>query len=248
MRSGSAPGSGTSSRTRDVTRIDPRSEDALERALRLVGCATTEERRVKIGITCYPTYGGSGAVATELGIALAARGHEVHFITYQQPFRLPVVPAARLLPRSGRAAVSAVRVSRRTISRSRCACTRWCAITISNCSTCTTPSRTRPARGSRARCSRTGPRACASSPRSTAPTSRSSGRTRASRRSRNSRSSAPTGSRRSPSTCARRRTRAFGCSACAVDVIPNFIDPARLRSRALPAAPARAGRRRRRRS
>ncbi|HKG94803.1 MAG TPA: N-acetyl-alpha-D-glucosaminyl L-malate synthase BshA [Gemmatimonadaceae bacterium] len=44
---------------------------------------------MKIGITCYPTYGGSGAVATELGIALAARGHEVHFITYQQPFRLP---------------------------------------------------------------------------------------------------------------------------------------------------------------
>ena len=44
---------------------------------------------MKIGITCYPTYGGSGAVATELGIALAANGHEVHFITYQQPFRLP---------------------------------------------------------------------------------------------------------------------------------------------------------------
>jgi len=44
---------------------------------------------VKIGITCYPTYGGSGALATELGIALAERGHEVHFITYQQPFRLP---------------------------------------------------------------------------------------------------------------------------------------------------------------
>jgi len=44
---------------------------------------------VKIGITCYPTYGGSGAVATELGIALARRGHEVHFITYKQPFRLP---------------------------------------------------------------------------------------------------------------------------------------------------------------
>jgi len=44
---------------------------------------------VKIGITCYPTYGGSGAVATELGIALAERGHEVHFITYKQPFRLP---------------------------------------------------------------------------------------------------------------------------------------------------------------
>ncbi len=44
---------------------------------------------MKIGITCYPTYGGSGAMATELGIALARRGHEIHFITYQQPFRLP---------------------------------------------------------------------------------------------------------------------------------------------------------------
>lgn len=44
---------------------------------------------MKIGITCYPTYGGSGAVATELGIALADRGHEVHFISYRQPFRLP---------------------------------------------------------------------------------------------------------------------------------------------------------------
>ena len=44
---------------------------------------------MNVGITCYPTYGGSGAVATELGIALARRGHEVHFVTYQQPFRLP---------------------------------------------------------------------------------------------------------------------------------------------------------------
>ncbi len=44
---------------------------------------------MNIGITCYPTYGGSGAMATELGIALAHRGHEIHFITYRQPFRLP---------------------------------------------------------------------------------------------------------------------------------------------------------------
>lgn len=44
---------------------------------------------MKIGISCYPVYGGSGVVATELGIELAARGHEVHFITYAQPFRLP---------------------------------------------------------------------------------------------------------------------------------------------------------------
>lgn len=43
---------------------------------------------MKIGITCYPTYGGSGVVGTELGIELAARGHEVHFIAYQQPIRL----------------------------------------------------------------------------------------------------------------------------------------------------------------
>lgn len=43
---------------------------------------------MKIGITCYPTYGGSGVVATELGIELAARGHQVHFIAYSQPFRL----------------------------------------------------------------------------------------------------------------------------------------------------------------
>jgi len=43
---------------------------------------------MKIGITCYPTYGGSGAVATELGMALAQRGHEVHFVTYKVPFRL----------------------------------------------------------------------------------------------------------------------------------------------------------------
>lgn len=44
---------------------------------------------MKIGISCYPVYGGSGVVATELGLELARRGHEVHFITYAQPFRLP---------------------------------------------------------------------------------------------------------------------------------------------------------------
>jgi len=43
---------------------------------------------MKIGITCYPTYGGSGVVATELGLELAHRGHEVHFISYAQPIRL----------------------------------------------------------------------------------------------------------------------------------------------------------------
>jgi N-acetyl-alpha-D-glucosaminyl L-malate synthase BshA len=43
---------------------------------------------MKIGITCYPTYGGSGVVATELGIELSKRGHEVHFISYSVPMRL----------------------------------------------------------------------------------------------------------------------------------------------------------------
>jgi N-acetyl-alpha-D-glucosaminyl L-malate synthase BshA len=43
---------------------------------------------MKIGIVCYPTYGGSGVVATELGIGLAKKGHEVHFITYRRPVRL----------------------------------------------------------------------------------------------------------------------------------------------------------------
>lgn len=43
---------------------------------------------MRIGITCYPTYGGSGIVATELGRELASRGHEVHFISYAQPIRL----------------------------------------------------------------------------------------------------------------------------------------------------------------
>jgi L-malate glycosyltransferase len=43
---------------------------------------------LKIGIVCYPTYGGSGVVATELGKALADKGHEIHFITYSQPVRL----------------------------------------------------------------------------------------------------------------------------------------------------------------
>ncbi|NNE35294.1 MAG: N-acetyl-alpha-D-glucosaminyl L-malate synthase BshA, partial [Rhodothermales bacterium] len=43
---------------------------------------------MRIGITCYPVFGGSGVVATELGIALAERGHQIHFIAYSMPFRL----------------------------------------------------------------------------------------------------------------------------------------------------------------
>ena len=51
---------------------------------------------VNVGITCYPTYGGSGIVATELGLELATRGHEVHFISYANPIRLdPGIPRIR---------------------------------------------------------------------------------------------------------------------------------------------------------
>jgi len=52
-----------------------------------------DNETMRIGITCYPTYGGSGIVATELGLELANRGHEVHFITYANPIRLdPGIP------------------------------------------------------------------------------------------------------------------------------------------------------------
>src|SRR3954465_3775103 len=44
---------------------------------------------LKIGITCYPSVGGSGILATALGEDLARRGHEIHFISYERPFRLP---------------------------------------------------------------------------------------------------------------------------------------------------------------
>lgn len=46
---------------------------------------------MKIAIVCYPTFGGSGVVATELGLELAQRGHEIHFITYRQPVRLALL-------------------------------------------------------------------------------------------------------------------------------------------------------------
>lgn len=48
---------------------------------------------MKIGIVCYPTFGGSGVVATELGLELSRKGHEVHFITYRQPVRLELLSA-----------------------------------------------------------------------------------------------------------------------------------------------------------
>ena len=52
---------------------------------------------MKIGIVCYPTFGGSGVVATELGIELSKKGHEIHFITYSQPVRLDALSKNCLL-------------------------------------------------------------------------------------------------------------------------------------------------------
>ncbi|HYC69878.1 MAG TPA: glycosyltransferase, partial [Opitutaceae bacterium] len=53
---------------------------------------------LKVGITCYPSVGGSGILASELGDELAQRGHEVHFISYEQPFRMPVGPRVHFHP------------------------------------------------------------------------------------------------------------------------------------------------------
>ena len=47
-----------------------------------------DEHKLRIGITCYPTYGGSGVLATELGKKLATQGHEIHFVSYALPYRL----------------------------------------------------------------------------------------------------------------------------------------------------------------
>jgi N-acetyl-alpha-D-glucosaminyl L-malate synthase BshA len=52
-------------------------------------CPSVVRNQMKIGITCYPSVGGSGILATGLGEELARRGHEVHFISYERPFRLP---------------------------------------------------------------------------------------------------------------------------------------------------------------
>ena len=170
------------------------------------------------------------------------RGHEIHFITYQQPFRLPVVPAADLLPRGGRRPLSAVRVSavrpraRGAHARGRAdARARPAARALRHPARDERVDRARDARARRGRTSR-----C--SPRCTAPTSPSSGRIRRSTPSPSSRSRSRTGSRpcrdylRSETQA---RVRLHGCR---IEVIPNFIDPDGLRPVALRAAAPRAGR------
>jgi L-malate glycosyltransferase len=70
-------------KTQKVNRRSGRAIESVISDTLLAGAQT-----MKIGITCYPTYGGSGVVATELGLELGQRGHQVHFISYSQPIRL----------------------------------------------------------------------------------------------------------------------------------------------------------------
>ena len=97
---------------------------------------------MKIGITCYPTYGGSGVVATELGLELAQRGHDIHFISYAQPIRLtepqPHIHFMKLRFRAIRCSTTL-----RTILRWPHAWRKWRNCMTSTCCTCTTQSRTR---------------------------------------------------------------------------------------------------------
>src|ERR1700692_2192390 len=65
-----------------------KSATTVHSSHRITGTTRRRPAHMKIGITCYPTYGGSGVVATELGLELAQRGHEIHFISYAQPIRL----------------------------------------------------------------------------------------------------------------------------------------------------------------
>ena len=109
---------------------------------------------MNIGITCYPTYGGSGIVATELGLELATRGHEVHFITYANPD--PPGSRACRASTTTKSRSPTIRCSntRRTAWRWPRAWRRWRRATSSTCCTCITPFRIRSRPCWRSRCSR----------------------------------------------------------------------------------------------
>jgi N-acetyl-alpha-D-glucosaminyl L-malate synthase BshA len=72
----------------DISKRFPRNQNGLNPVKPENRKKTNPVEKMKIGIVCYPTFGGSGVVATELGKALAKKGHPVHFITYNQPSRL----------------------------------------------------------------------------------------------------------------------------------------------------------------
>ena len=149
--------------------------------------------RMKIGITCYPTYGGSGAVATELGLELARRGHEVHFITYDSPVPPPRIRRADLLP-SGRDPDGPLSAVRPLPLHARAGVQAARGGAAGRARPPARPLR-HPARHHRVprpRDARAASGRSRSSPRCTAPTSRWWARSRASTRSPSSRSSRPT--------------------------------------------------------
>ena len=126
---------------------------------------------MRIGITCYPTYGGSGVVATELGIELAAKGHEVHFISYSQPFRLNGRDEGIFyheVPVSSYPLFEFPPYDLALASRMAEVADFYRSI----CCTCTTPFPIRSARCWPARCSPPRAAACRLSPRCTEPTLR----------------------------------------------------------------------------
>ena len=177
---------------------------------------------MRIGITCYPTYGGSGIVATELGLELAARGHEIHFITYANPIRLD--------PGTPRIHYHEVEVSNYPLfqyppyclalaSRMAEVAERYDLDLLHvhyaiphSISAMLAQQMLAPAA-----------RVCRSSPLCTAPTSRWWERTAPTSRSPSSRSSNPTGSPPSASTCAATRSTS-SASRTKSDVIHNFVN------------------------
>ena len=196
---------------------------------------------MNVGITCYPTYGGSGIVATELGLELANRGHEVHFITYANPIRLDPGHPADSLPRGGSLELSAVPVSAvlpgaglahgggggGLRARSAARALRHPAFHLGAAGAADAARR-------RAR--------CPSSPRCTAPISRWWASTAPISRSRNSPSSNRTASPRSATICGSRRWT-FSAWHNEIRVIKNFVNcdlyqPDEQKTRAARFAPA----------
>src|SRR4051794_6793048 len=84
---GCGPASATPSPSTPMTH--PSSTPCRGWCVPRTGSNMPASRPLRIGITCYPSVGGSGILATSLGIDLAHRGHDVHFIGYERPFRLP---------------------------------------------------------------------------------------------------------------------------------------------------------------
>ena len=174
-----------------------------------IGVCYAGVREVNVGITCYPTYGGSGIVATELGLELATRGHEVHFITYANPIRLDPGHAAHPLSRGGSLQLPAVPVPAvlpgaglahgggggELRARSAARALRHPAFDLGHAGAAD-------AGAARAR--------CRSSPRCTAPISRWWAPTVPTFRSPNSPSSNRTASPPSASTCAQQTVEVFG--------------------------------------